>query len=261
MLRYILLAVAFILAACDQEANFQKWIPQAEAEEGKQILAQLALRRFDLLEERLDASLREPDARRKLGELAALIPNSQPKSIVVIGSNTMKRETDTDYNLTYEYEYDSGWMIEYVFLQRKAGKLFLSGLQVIPQPQSQKLINAFGFAGKGPLHYIVFGLACAIPILIIVALALCIKTRGLQRKWLWILFIAVGLVQISLNWTNGQFNIQPVSFQLLGAGFLQPGPYGPIVLTISLPIGALAFLARRRILRALSDASQVAPPK
>lgn len=254
MLRYFILSVALLLAACDQEAEFQKWIPKAEAEEGKQILAQLAARRFDLLEERLDPILREPDAQRKLGELAALIPAGQPKNIAVIGSNTIKRDTDIDYNLTYEYEYDSGWVIEYAFLQRKAGKLLLSGLQIIPQAQSQKAINTFSFAGKGPLHYIIFAFACLIPILIVATLVLCARAKRLQKKWLWMLFIAVGLVQFSLNWTTGQLNIQPFSFQLLGAGFFSSGPYAPLVLTIALPIGALVFLARRHALQPPSDA-------
>lgn len=248
------LLIATAVAACDSEAVFQKFIPQEEAAEGQKIIALVAARNFESIEGRLDASLRTPDAREKFNQLGDYIPKGQPKSISTIGAHTFKGETDTRYDLTYEYEYEKTWMIASVVLHRKVGQLLLEGFHVNLTPQSQKALNAFNLSEKGPLHFAVLGLAVVIPLFIVATLVVCYRTTIAKRKWLWYLFIALGLVQFSLNWTTGAWNIQPVSFLVLGAGFTQTGPYAPLVLTFALPVGAVVFLARRRSLAMRSEA-------
>jgi hypothetical protein len=245
--RTLLLAVA-ALTACDGDSLFEKLIPQEEAAEGKKIIAQVAARDFESIEPRLDVSLRTPEARQELNRLAEYIPKGEPRSISTIGARTFRGQTDTRYDLTYEYEYEKSWMIASVVLHRKAGQLFIEGLHVNLTPQSQKELNAFSFSGKGSIHFAFLALAVAIPFFILATLVICYRTAVTKRKWLWYIFIAIGLVQFSLNWTTGAFNIQPVSFLFLGAGFTQAGPYAPLILTFALPVGAVVFLARRKSL-------------
>jgi len=116
--------------------------------------------------------------------------------------------------------------------------------------QSLKEINKFTFIGKSIRHYIVFGLALAIPIFILYVLVLCIRTPIVKRKWLWLLFVALGFVQLSLNWSDGSYSIQPISVALLGSGFFIAGPYAPVILNVAFPLGAVIFLFRRRSLLA-----------
>ena len=118
--------------------------------------------------------------------------------------------------------------------------------------QSLEEANRFTFEGKGPIHYIVFALTVAVPLFIVYALVLCFKTPIARRKWLWLLFVALGFFQLTLNWTDGAFGIQPISFALLGAGFVRAGPYMPFIFNVTIPIGAIVFLARRRSLAARS---------
>lgn len=242
-----------ILPACDKEAVFQRFIPQEEAAEGQKVFAQVAARDWASIESRLDQSLQQSDIRQKLEEIASQVPPGNPKSVATIGSNTVKGETDVTYNLTYEYEYETSWLVVNVVLERKAGSLLVSGIHLYPTSQSQKTRHQFSLSGKSFLHYLVLFSCVAVPIFILVTLVLAFRTPIARRKWLWRLFVALGPVQLTLNWTTGEFSIQPISLMLLGAGFYQASPYGPYFLSVALPIGALVFLARRKALMPRSD--------
>ena len=84
------------------------------------------------------------------------------------------------------------------------------------------------------------------------ALVLCVKTKPLKRKWLWILFILVGFGQFVINWSTGEFQIAPLALQLFSASALA-SPYGPWIIAVSLPIGAALFIDRRRKLLARTE--------
>jgi hypothetical protein len=243
-------AYAMLLAGCDQQAWFDKLVPKAEADEGRQVLAQLAAGQFEAIAARLEPSLKEQVTEQQLREVAAVLPVGPPTSIAVIGANTVHHATDTDYHLTYQYQYATGVAVEYVFLQRKAGQLYLSGIQVTPIAQDLKTLNAFTLSGKSVGHYVTLLLTAAVPLFILGTLVVCWRTRLLRKKWRWVVFIALGLTKFSLDWTSGAFNFQPISFQLLGAGFTKAGPYASWVLNFSVPLGAIVFLLRRRQLMA-----------
>jgi hypothetical protein len=66
------------------------------------------------------------------------------------------------------------------------------------------------------------------------------------RKWLWILFIALGFLKLQLNETTGAWTIQPLYFLLLGAGFTKAAPATPLFLSVAFPLGAVLFLLKRR---------------
>jgi hypothetical protein len=74
-----------------------------------------------------------------------------------------------------------------------------------------------------------------------------------KRKWLWLIFIALGLFQFHLNWTTGAWNLQPLSFLLLGAGFTKAAPAAPLILSVAFPLGAILFLARRKSIGRVDD--------
>ena len=115
-------------------------------------------------------------------------------------------------------------------------------------PTRLKLIHRFTFTGNSVIHYLIFAACVIIPVLILVALIVCIRTR-VRRKWLWIIFILLGFVQFRLNWSSGHFGMQPISFALFGAGGSRASSFAPWVLNFAMPVGAILFLALRRRLR------------
>ncbi len=87
---------------------------------------------------------------------------------------------------------------------------------------------------------------------ILASLILRIRTKIGKRKWLWIVFIPFGFGRLSFNWTTGRvlFNPLSVHFQLLGAAAVKHGLYAPWIISISVPLGAIVFLIRRKRLAA-----------
>lgn len=248
-----LLLLAAPLAGCDQEAMFEKLVPAEEAAVAKEMVAKLAARDFVSVEAQLDPTLRTPDVRQKLEQVANLLPTEKPRSIRTVGAHSTRMSAASTYNLTFEYDFGDKWLVVNTVLERRDDRLALQGIHLTPMQQSLEAINRFSFEGKGIFHYLVFALAIGIPAFVLYALVACARTRIAKRKWLWLMFVAVGVVQFHFNWSTGAWEVQPFAVSLLGAGFAKMGPVAPWVFTLAFPLGAILFLVRRRSLQGRHD--------
>jgi hypothetical protein len=250
MLRFLcLVLLGSLLAGCDQQALFEKLAPKEESALAKALIDRLAARDIAAIEARLDPALKTPESHDKLLQMAEILPSGPPRAILTVAAQTRIGGPATTYNLAYEYEYPDAWVLANVVLERRDGQLSLQGIHVARRPQSLARTNRFTFEDKGWSHYAVFALAVSVPIFIVYALVACARTPLPRRKWLWMLFIAVGLVQLQFNWSDGAWDVLPLSFLLLGAGFTQASPVAPVIFGVAFPLGAAVFLARRRALR------------
>lgn len=250
MIRTLLAAlfVVTLFAGCDQQALIDKLVPKEEVELAKDVIAQVAAREFDAVEKQLEPTLQGPQTRAKLEEMAAHIPAGEPKSVTTVGAFVSTNGDTKRYNLSFEYEYAASWMTANVVLQRQGNAVYILGANVNPMQQSLKETNRFTFEGKGAVHYVMFVLAVFVPLFTLYAVVRCIMSPIPRRKWLWVAFAALGLVRFSLDWTTGQLNVQTLSIYLFGSGFGRVGDYGPWILSVSIPVGAVVFLLRRRSL-------------
>ncbi|WP_157725127.1 hypothetical protein [Vogesella sp. LIG4] len=241
-----ILLATLALVGCDQQAIFDKFIPQGEAEFSKNYLALFPAQDFNAIEAKIDPALKDVSLREKLKAIADSFPAGKPKDIKVVGVHTFTHNNSSQLNLSFQYEYPTKWLLANVTLEKTGDVIVVKGVNVEPLVDSLENINRFSFDGKGIAHYIILISAMAIPIFILISLVLCIRTPIPKRKWLWVIFVLCGFFQFSLNWTTGVLNINPLFFQLLGAGFFKPYPFGAVVISVSLPIGALIFLWRRK---------------
>lgn len=255
-----------LLAGCNQQAMIEKFAPKEESAIAQRMLSELIAKNFGALDSQLDPRLKTPDTRDTFEKMANAFPSAPPKSVTLVGTETNTRNDVTTYNLTYEYEYPNAWLLANVMLQRKDGQLRIVGMHAYPEKQSLRETNAFKFSGKGFTHYFVLGLMIGIAMFVIYVLVLCFRTPIAKRKWLWLVFIALGITRFFFNWTTGELRFQLVSFAIPGVGAFAAGPYAPLILTFSIPVGAIVFLLRRRALvagRATSpdiEQTPVAPP-
>ena len=141
-------------------------------------------------------------------------------------------------------------LVNVAFRSLADGRDEIFGMHVYnPMDRPLEEINRFSLEGKGTVHYLFLFACLAVPFFILFTLVVAIRTRFNKRKWAWILFILVGFVQFSINWTTGQIGVKPLSFQLFGAGALSASVFAPWILSVSLPIGAVLFWIKREGLR------------
>jgi hypothetical protein len=242
----LLLPLVLVPLGCDQRAIFDAMIPKEEAAAAREVVARIAAGDLAAVEAQLAPDLRTPDTRFKLQEVARVVPAGEPIDVQTVGAHTIRGPASTTYNLTLEYRYPDSWLIANVVLAAGDGGFTLYGVQLTPRNRSLEAENAFTFVGKSPMHFAVFALAIVVPLFILAALVLCARTALPRRKWLWLAFVAIGLVQCQFNWSTGAWGVRPFAFSLLGAGAMKAGPAAPWVFTIAFPLGAVLFLMRRR---------------
>jgi hypothetical protein len=96
--------------------------------------------------------------------------------------------------------------------------------------------NAFTLSGKTRTQYLYLALA----ILVVLTCVTGAIFAGVQRLGVpWILVSLIGVGSFSINWTTGATGFNPVSFHILGAGYVRSGDVAPWVVTWSIPLGII----------------------
>jgi len=235
-----------LLQSCDYQGMMDKFIPKEESEIAKSYLSYLASGEYTKLEENIAPQLKDEKLRENLEKVASFFPSNKPDEILTVGSNINIINDVWHAQLTYQYKFKNKYVLASITLQKANDKLIINGINVKPLQQSLEEANKFTFTDKNITHYLFFIVTIAMPILSLYALYLCYKTPIPKKKWLWMLFIAVGFMQISFNWSTDQVYINPLSIQLLSAGFFKSGLYGPLILSFSIPVGAAIFMRKRK---------------
>jgi hypothetical protein len=160
-------------------------------------------------------------------EMHALFPIEEPQVINLVGYRFWKHNKDpARYNLTYQYGYGDKWLIVNVaFQESETGKNEIFGFNVYPNEQSLQALNKFSLSNLNAIRAFFLAGSTVIPPFILFTLLACIRTKLKKKKWLWILFILIGIGRFSLNWTSGKFGITLFSLQVMGAGAVTASIY------------------------------------
>ncbi len=182
--------------------------------------------------------------------MAALFPRGVPDEVEVVSwswhTNIFTTGTSGQNTLEIQYHVNDRWLLARITINTISGARVIEGAYVNELPDSLEKINEFTLKGKSLLSYIVLLVVVLVPIFVLTSLVLCIRTRLRRRKWLWLIFILFGVVQVSLNWTNGAWQTNLFDISFLGTGWNRFGLYGPIILHASIPLGAIIFLWKRK---------------
>ncbi len=237
------------------------------ADDEKEAVAQryfqlLIDRDFAAIERELDPSLRTPQLAEQLEAMHGLLPGRAPLARNLVGYYLNKTVGGpARYDLTYQIDYGTAWIVvATAWTEDGSGNRTLLTFRVQPLNEPLQKTHALTFERAHPRHYAFAVAGVGVFVFSVVTLVVCIRTRFPRRKWLWILFILLGVGQVALNWTTGQIGVMPMSLQLLSVGLSAPSLYAPWTLAISLPLGAILFwFKRRRLLRA-AEPPPVPPP-
>ncbi len=241
------LVLFMTIQGCSQEKLLDKLTPKAEVAFAKEYFSQFQSHNFDAIEKSIDEKLKTADLRGKLEQIANFFPKEAPVKIDLVGSRTFEMGEKWQANLTFQYEFSKSYLMTNIILERiGGGPLVVTGINVNPLQDSLQNINKFTMQGKSIIHYIFLFLAVTIPIFIVVTFIVCLRTPIKKRKWLWTIFVLLGIVQCTINWSTGKIFYQLISFNLLGAGFFYGNQFGPVMLKIAFPLGAIMFWIKRK---------------
>jgi len=245
LMRCMLLFCLVVVSGCNQDALIAKFTPHPEAEIGRQAIDDWRTGHMDRVKPLLAGQV--ADLADTLAAEASQMPSVAPISVKVIKASTSFGSGLTRYDLAYEYTFEGRWMIADVVIFKDGDHREIVGMHARMEDQSLEQSNAFTLAGKGAVHYLVLLLTIASPLVCLTAFVLCLRTPMRRYKVWWALFALVGIVTLHFNWTTGAANLNLVSFQLFGAS--ESGElYSPLILGVSIPVGAIWFLIQRKAL-------------
>lgn len=253
--RFVLLASLLVLVGCDQQAVIEKFASPEDRAAMQAYVQDIQMGRYQAVIADLDPQVDQAEMRAALPQIAAMIPDSKPLSVKLVGAISGNQSGDRKSSLTYEYQYPDRWLVLSMVLDRKSDKLTILGIHASTNKQSLEETYAFRLSGQPISHLLMLTCLILAPLFTIFALLVCVRTPGVKRKWLWIIFILFGVGSVKLNWTTGEWGLYPVTVQLFSAGFFKPF-YGPLTLACSVPLGAVWFLLARK---KLSKPSQPGP--
>ena len=201
---------------------------------------------FATLNRQLAPNLKMADAPAKLTQLRQIIPMEPIRSRRAVGSRLLLHPGGEDaVDITEEYDFGDRKLLWNTHLHRGsvADPWEVQGFQATNSTVKELAANNFTLRGKTPAQYLFLMATVLSPVLMIMALARVIRTKGLRRKWLWGIAAFLGLFSFQMNWATGQIFATWGTVQLLGAGATRgDSAFAAWVLTMTIPIGALLIL-------------------
>jgi hypothetical protein len=249
------LFVAVLVSDCSKQDIISKFASSDEQATARAYLDQIHAHDFAAIERDIDPSIKAPGFEDTLEKMANLPPAGQPTSVKPIGAQKFEGQGEKSINITFEYNFGDKWFLENLGIREKNGVKTVFGLHVVPLEKSLEEQNKFTVGSKTSVQYGFLGAAVGVLILTLYALVSCIRTKHLRRKWLWILFILVGFGSVGVNWTTGQTGYQIFHIKLFSVG-ASAQLYGPWIISVAIPVGAIFFLVSRRLRRLKINAPQ-----
>ncbi len=234
-----------LVIGCSPRAALKKAATSPEAQFARESASLLFKKDVDALLARMAPDLRREATPEVLARLLAAIPPGDTEEPTLVGYRYSASPRATQAIVSLQYEFPETYVVVQVQMRQSGGERAITFLNLERLPDSLQRLNAFRLRGQSVGRYVFLSFAAMVPIFTLYCLFVCARTPLPRGKWLWLAFVAVGIGRISLNWTTGALSFTPLSFQLLGAGATTAGPYAPWVVSVALPIGAVAFLVRR----------------
>jgi hypothetical protein len=236
---FTLLLVAMI-PGCDQSARMERRNPEDVAL-GKSYFELLRSGHADQVEDLIDPSVRDSIPDSTLEEVVATIPQEAPSSVKPVEVDSRCHEGSCQEAIVLEYKYRTDRLIFNLALLKENGHTSIMGLHLTNIPDSFVEGNRFTLLNKGPSQYLIFAVGMLIVVFSLYVLVLCISARIGPRKWVWAAFIVVGFTKLAVNWTTGELRFDFPALVLLWVDAVHV-EYGPWLISISVPLGAILFL-------------------
>lgn len=240
-----LLTLLALTAGCAGVTRSRNPAPAEDVDFARRYRALFGSRSWSAIEMAMDPSLKDPQMRPKMMQMASLFPAGEPVSAPLIAWNVNRSGGSTISSLSFEYQFADRWLLANVTVDRSGQAPVVKSVQIQALRESLATVNRVSLRGKGAAHYGAAATAIAVLLFVLFTSVLAVRTPAPSMKWGWVLFVLVGVVRFAFNWTTGALTIVPMGIQFLGSGFAKPSPFEPLVLTTSIPVGAIVSLVQR----------------
>ena len=248
----LLAVVALSLAAAcatDLSSFAERYTTASEREFPRVYLQWLADAQLDSASSLLAPELRSDTTRSAMGKIGLLLKEARLDSMRLIGVNLSTLGDGREVNLSYEIPTGVAghWVMSNVATRRAGTGISVIGFSAYPINGPLEVVNRFTLSGKSAAHYAWLTLAVLIPIGTIAVAVSVARTRGMPRRWLWVIASLVATPTFSINWTTGRVGMQGLSFLFFGGAASSAGAAAPWIVSFAMPIGALiAYIRVRR---------------
>jgi len=249
LLKLFLFSLAGIsLSSCSYEKMLEKFTPKEEAQYAENFLESVRGNNYEEVYKQLHPDAKSQLTEEKFNEIYNYLPSENLLGKKIIGSQTSKTNDEWSGLFTFEYSFEnSKWLLAQASVSKQNDSLSITSFYFQVTEKSLREVNKFTLRGKQLKHYLILLLAILNPLISIFTLIVCIRTPKMKRKVLWCILILIGIMILKINWTTGELNFNPLYLSLLSAGATASSPYSPWVITISIPLGVIAFWIKRLI--------------
>lgn len=253
------------LYGSSRESFMQTSTPQRQESLARHMAELLRQGRYNDIVHSLQPDLVGPKTHQSLISMHDMLTDREPVSIKVIDAQKSYEGNAEITDIVLEYEVPSvanaasgsadrmpaRWVFVTVGIRStNAAPDLISRINTVTSERPIEDINALSFENKGVSQYGAFAIGILLSALNIYAAVGCIRSRTCRHKSLWLLFMLFTVTLASVNWTSGEWSFNTISFKVEvppnPANFSFNSAYGPWILTLGLPIGAIAFLFYRR---------------
>ena len=249
-MRKAIVVLALILSACNSRSIYERDLSKEDEAFAIHVFEQLQQQRISEVAPLVDQKFFRDASNETLAEMATVL-REKPTAMRVIAGQTFLADGIRRTYLTLEYQMRYDWVAAGMVIRTQNGKRVIESLDAAITPDSYEQRARFTLRGKSVIQYTYLMLAVLVPLFILFTLYVLWRTPVARLKWLWFIFVALGICSLSVNWMNGLTHVRLLWVQLLGFGFGRVGPYepyAPVVVSWAIPVGAIVFLLLRRSL-------------
>jgi hypothetical protein len=172
-----LVASCILLTSCiDEKAIIQSMVPHEDDLLARQMIESLRAGDYEKAKAELDVSLQGPSADEGLHKIHDVLARGDILQIEVVGYNITLIGEKHRSDLSYQVHFPAHWIFGDVVIDTQDGSRTVSGIHFREISKSLETLNSFSLRGKSIPHYIVFACCMLIPILVLYALVVCVRT-------------------------------------------------------------------------------------
>lgn len=264
---FFLVALPLFLSSCNRDSALKLFgtsrdmLLRSSLSQGEESFANTCVEllrkgQYAQIEGFMDPSIKDADTRSTLAGMAEQFPVREPvsvKPVDVVHESGGQGET----SITLQYEFSgatdtqgqrapNSWILAQVVFRENGDSKAIDGLHVMQIPMPVESLNAFTIDDLSAARWAWLFLPISDSLSTLYVFLLCIRTRMRRGiKSLALLVILTGVSGITLNWTSATYSFSLLTIQIPPV-LISCTPYGPWLIHITAPLGAIGFLFARK---------------